>query len=185
MPQRMKESEMTTILILIIIILIAVAAIVTLIFVLRSAGSTPKKIDIHMSNGAHLSHGYISYDNNFFKGLSGEMEKTGIINQNMRHAQYEGKNICLVHMLTSRTYQLTLRPEVVLGRMDDDGIFTVADDAVSKRHCRILFDGTEVYLEDMGSLNHTFLNENIVKQPTALSNDDIIRIGNTRFRVLL
>lgn len=185
MPQKMKESNMTTLLILLIVIIIAAAAIITLIFVLRSPGSTPKNVDVHMSEGADLKRGYVSYDKNFFKGLSGEIEKTGIISRDMRRIQDEGRSICLVHLLTSGAYTVKLRPEIILGRLDDVGMFTVADDAVSKRHCRIFCDGAEVYVEDLGSMNHTFLNDNVIKQPTVLNNEDIIRIGNTRFRVLL
>ena len=37
---------------------------------------------------------------------------------------------------------------------------------VSKQHCRLFVSGSDLYLEDLGSANHTYLNGTIITEPT-------------------
>jgi serine phosphatase RsbU (regulator of sigma subunit) len=65
----------------------------------------------------------------------------------------------------------------VIGR--DPGCSVVLEDgAVSRKHCRIVRDGSRYYLEDMRSRNRTFLNkrELIPEVRYPLANDSVIRI---------
>lgn len=52
------------------------------------------------------------------------------------------------------------------------------NDAVSRRHARIVLKGDAFFLEDLQSRNKTYLNGNLVQSPTALGDNDIIRICN-------
>ena len=52
----------------------------------------------------------------------------------------------------------------------------------SQDHAHILFRQGQYWLEDLGSLNDTWLNEVQVKRPTVLANGDRIRIGDVIFR---
>lgn len=52
----------------------------------------------------------------------------------------------------------------------------------SQDHARILFRQGQYWLEDLGSLNKTYLNEMQVKRPTVLAHGDRIRIGQVIFR---
>lgn len=173
------------IVILLLVIIIAVLAIFVVLIILGSLKSSSKNIDIHMSGGADIKHGYVSYDNNFFKGLSGELVKTTVLNQDMRSNNHYGRSLILINQLTSQHYNLTLEPDIVLGRLEVDGIFIVQDASVSKEHCRIYFDGRDVYIEDLHSTNHTFINETRVIASQKLYTGDILRIGNTRFEIVL
>lgn len=52
----------------------------------------------------------------------------------------------------------------------------------SQEHARIIFKQGQYWLEDLGSLNHTFLNEVPVTKETVLANGDRLRIGEVIFR---
>ncbi len=52
---------------------------------------------------------------------------------------------------------------------------------VSREHARIRRDGWRVMLEDLGSTNGTFLNEERVLAPAALHDQDQIKIGDVVF----
>ncbi len=51
------------------------------------------------------------------------------------------------------------------------------DNSVSRHHARIIRRGTEILLEDMGSLNGTSINETLINQPTLLVPGDRLRFG--------
>lgn len=52
----------------------------------------------------------------------------------------------------------------------------------SQDHARIVYRQNQYWLEDLGSLNMTYLNDLVVKKPTVLANGDRIRIGEVNFR---
>jgi DNA-binding winged helix-turn-helix (wHTH) protein len=66
--------------------------------------------------------------------------------------------------------------ENVLGR---EGAAVVLDSpTVSRRHARVLVDGTGATIEDLGSKNGTFLNNESVTSPRPLADGDQIRVGS-------
>ena len=67
---------------------------------------------------------------------------------------------------------------VEIGR-DPNAGFHVDDDLVSRRHARVTSDDGAAYIEDLGSLNGTFVNGNQVKARTRLQPGDDILIGVT------
>ncbi|CCO07180.1 FHA domain-containing protein [Desulforamulus hydrothermalis] len=52
----------------------------------------------------------------------------------------------------------------------------------SHEHARIFYQQGQYWLEDLGSLNSTYLNEMPLTKPTVLANGDRIRIGEVIFR---
>lgn len=82
--------------------------------------------------------------------------------------------------------EITLhRGENVIGR-DDGVILWIDDNSVSRRHARIVVDGEEAVLEDLGSKNGTLLRGERVESPVRLFDEDLITIGpaSISFRVL-
>ena len=67
--------------------------------------------------------------------------------------------------------------EYVIGR-DPDAAIRIDASTVSRRHARIIVDGTGATLEDFGSKNGTFHGEARVSTPVALADGDAIRIGS-------
>jgi HAMP domain-containing protein len=68
----------------------------------------------------------------------------------------------------------------VLGRGDQAEI-RLEDPFASSRHARVLRQGGIVVLEDLGSTNGTFLNEELLSGPRPLHRGDRVRIGDSEF----
>ena len=68
----------------------------------------------------------------------------------------------------------------VLGRGDQAEI-RLDDPFASGRHARLTRQGPVVVLEDLGSTNGTYLNEELVGGPQPLHQGDRVRIGDSEF----
>jgi hypothetical protein len=72
--------------------------------------------------------------------------------------------------------------EITLGREDTDLVFE-DDGEVSRRHAVLRAAGGRVEIEDLGSTNGTFVNDNRITGPTVLSSGDKVRVGQTTLEV--
>lgn len=88
--------------------------------------------------------------------------------------QYDGAAAGKRFMLTQSS--------ITIGRRADKVDVWVDDASVSREHCRVSFLGTKASVTDLGSLNHTFVNDRMVLQSADLSNGDMLRVGNIRLR---
>jgi adenylate cyclase len=79
---------------------------------------------------------------------------------------------------------VTLGSRNSLGRHPDSTI-QILDKIVSKEHCRIALEGDTWVLEDLDSLNGTFLNGNRVNGKRPLVHGDELSLGATRARIEL
>jgi hypothetical protein len=70
--------------------------------------------------------------------------------------------------------------EVVLGRGDAAEI-RLQDPFASSRHARVYEQGRSVVIEDLGSTNGTYLNEELLEGPRPLHPGDRVRIGDSEF----
>ena len=71
----------------------------------------------------------------------------------------------------------------VLGRGDQAEI-RLEDPFASSRHARLVRQGGIVVLEDLGSTNGTYLNEELLEGPRPLHPGDRVRIGDSEFTYL-
>jgi pSer/pThr/pTyr-binding forkhead associated (FHA) protein len=82
---------------------------------------------------------------------------------------------------SNRGHSVDLSGEpVTLGRGGDSTI-RLDDDYVSTRHARFVTNGEEWFIEDLGSTNGTYLNEELLTGPQPLHPGDRIRIGDSEF----
>jgi hypothetical protein len=68
----------------------------------------------------------------------------------------------------------------VLGRGDAAEI-RLEDPYASSRHAQLIVQAGVVVLEDLGSTNGTYLNEEMLQGPAPLHNGDRVRIGDSEF----
>jgi hypothetical protein len=68
----------------------------------------------------------------------------------------------------------------VLGRGDVAEI-RLDDPFASSRHAQLILQAGIVVLEDLGSTNGTYLNEELLQGPAPLHNGDRVRIGDSEF----
>src|SRR5215510_10891050 len=76
---------------------------------------------------------------------------------------------------------VTLAARNSLGRHPDSSI-QILDKIVSKEHCRIILEGKTWVLQDLDSLNGTFLNGTRLTGSQALKDGDEFSLGATRAR---
>lgn len=72
--------------------------------------------------------------------------------------------------------------EILVGRSTQCDI-SLADESLSANHARMAHHHGQWWLEDTGSTNGTFLNNDRVTVPTVIISGDEIKCGNTRFNV--
>ena len=77
---------------------------------------------------------------------------------------------------TGREHPLT-GETITIGRAVQNEV-VITSKRVSREHARVRRDGWRVVLEDLGSTNGTFLNDERVLNPTALQDEDRIKIGD-------
>jgi pSer/pThr/pTyr-binding forkhead associated (FHA) protein len=72
--------------------------------------------------------------------------------------------------------------EIVIGRSGDLEM-VLAEDMVSRRHARILFQGDEILIEDMNSTNGTFVNGEKIRR-SRLREGDRVLVGTSILKVV-
>ncbi|MBN2091936.1 FHA domain-containing protein [candidate division KSB1 bacterium] len=98
----------------------------------------------------------------------------------------------LVHQRSGEEILLPAKNEVIIGREDPvSGIFPDVDttpfggeeDGVSRQHVKISQVGTHYYVEDLNSVNNTFVNHEKVtpKVPVEIADGDEIILGRAKF----
>jgi DNA-binding winged helix-turn-helix (wHTH) protein len=81
------------------------------------------------------------------------------------------------YRLVLKNREVMLHPgENLLGRLAE-GVVWIESSTASRRHARILVEGGEVVLEDLGSKNGTFLHGERISAPTRLADGDEFRLG--------
>jgi pSer/pThr/pTyr-binding forkhead associated (FHA) protein len=78
--------------------------------------------------------------------------------------------------------QLPLGEVVLIGRASDCQLL-LEDDYVSTRHARISRVGAGFQVEDLGSTNGTYVNNQRISAPTPFGIGDVLRIGRTLMSV--
>lgn len=89
-------------------------------------------------------------------------------------------------MNTDHTFEASLSGGIIIGRSSDVSSLVIDyDKSVSKKHCRIYLKGNDVYIEDLGSANKTYVNDVQITSPQIIRNTDEIKIGRVRFGVTI
>lgn len=73
--------------------------------------------------------------------------------------------------------------EITIGR-DDENAVHLALETISRRHARLFIKAGTHYIEDLGSTNGTFINEEEIAGPTPLRNGDLVRCGGAVFKFI-
>ncbi len=87
----------------------------------------------------------------------------------------------LVEHGSGETFPLGFEPTSI-GRHDDNEII-LPDVQVSRHHAEIVMQGGRWVIADLGSANGTFVNGEKLTGPRVLNHGDLVRVGQTQFRV--
>lgn len=72
---------------------------------------------------------------------------------------------------------------VVIGRGADCDV-SLADTYLSTRHARIAKDGGDLTIEDLGSTNGTYVNEELLRGRALLERGDVVQVGGVLLEVV-
>ena len=90
--------------------------------------------------------------------------------------------VCTEGRRRGESYQVPTDGSLDIGRAPDN-VIVLDDDGVSRYHARLLCDNGTVWLQDAGSRNGVFVNEQRLTQARALKVGDRIFIGEHVFQV--
>ncbi|HEY9856534.1 MAG TPA: FHA domain-containing protein [Stenomitos sp.] len=110
-------------------------------------------------------------------------------------ASYAAKIVITRGGTVGKEFALEGSSETHIGRWDPDGgafpeVDLTSDDdeaKISRKHARVFIEGGEYYLEDLGSLNGTYVNRGprlLPGSPQILKDGDEIVMGKTFFKFL-
>ncbi len=72
---------------------------------------------------------------------------------------------------------------IVIGRGADCDV-SLADTYLSTRHARVANDGGDLTIEDLGSTNGTYVNEELLRGRARLERGDVIQVGGVLLEVV-
>jgi pSer/pThr/pTyr-binding forkhead associated (FHA) protein len=74
------------------------------------------------------------------------------------------------------------RNKLLIGRAEECDVRPLSEE-VSRRHCAIVVGPSDVWVEDLGSRNGTFVNGTQIAEKTRVTDGDLVRIGSLELRV--
>lgn len=84
----------------------------------------------------------------------------------------------------TRNIVLVSSKETIIGRNQYQADEVIYDErSVSQKHCRIYTRENRVFVEDLNSLNHTFVNGEEIKDETEITTGSVLKIGRIEFDV--
>lgn len=79
--------------------------------------------------------------------------------------------------------RVTVKETLIIGRGEDADLF-IDDREISRRHSVFRWSGDVLEVEDLGSLNGTWVNGARILAPTRLAADDVVKLGTTTMKVV-
>ena len=74
------------------------------------------------------------------------------------------------------------RSKLLIGRAEECDVRPLSEE-VSRRHCAVHVGPADVWVEDLGSRNGTFVNGVRIKEKTKVATGDLIRVGGLELKV--
>ncbi|MCB9783942.1 MAG: FHA domain-containing protein [Candidatus Omnitrophica bacterium] len=75
-------------------------------------------------------------------------------------------------------------PKMTVGKMTDNDLCLSRDPAVSRRHCEVRVQGSDLVLYDLGSSNGTYVDGKRIEGPTPLLDGSMVLVGRTRLFIM-
>jgi pSer/pThr/pTyr-binding forkhead associated (FHA) protein len=100
-------------------------------------------------------------------------------------ASARGKKLFL-RVMEPEDYQgqtFDVEDELTIGRATTCGISTPEDIYTSTLHARVFRHNEQLWVEDLGSTNGTYLNSERIAQAQRLAKGDVLQVGSTVFEV--
>lgn len=97
------------------------------------------------------------------------------------------KKISLFNCSNGNTYQIKIYTYLTIGRspqMSGENYLGIeGDTTISRNHCRLEQRSNDIYITDLDSSNHTFLNGEQIDTSKKVNKGDCIKIGKTKLKI--
>lgn len=94
------------------------------------------------------------------------------------------EKVVLVDKKTQQKFQVPMADRIVIGRNSNmSQLVLKGDKAVSGKHCTLIYEMGQFYLEDLGSANGTYVNQKKIKGKIEIANGDELVMGRRKFEV--
>lgn len=103
-----------------------------------------------------------------------------------RYTNGYSTDISLINRQSGVVYQSVINNELYIGRQcaQYTGSFLQINESdISKIHCRVYGYAGNLYIEDLNSSNHTYLNGRRIVKPELLRNNDVVNLGKTAYQI--
>jgi hypothetical protein len=90
--------------------------------------------------------------------------------------------IRLIDVESGMVYEAYLDKQLEIGRAGSQAAIQLNDSMVSHKHCMISRKGEQILIQDLGSTNHTWVNNCILEAPIPLAFGDLVTIGSHTYR---
>ncbi|MBQ3101178.1 MAG: FHA domain-containing protein [Clostridia bacterium] len=148
--------------------------------------------DVIVSGGVDVVTGQMTKNDHLhFNGMDDYKFETLCLSGDLaaNNSHRKSHSLRLISQNDGVQYAASFVNEVIVGRADapsSDAVITVKNDnSVSGRHCRIYKSNGAFYIQDLGSSNHTYLNQRILTVPSVIKNGDIIKIGKNYYQTFI
>lgn len=94
-------------------------------------------------------------------------------------SSFAGLCIRISHINTGQLYDIYLENQVVIGREGGSAFLQLRDSLISNKHCMIYRKGEQIFIQDLDSTNHTYLNGCVLESPMPICSGDLIQIGRS------
>ncbi len=176
-----------------VVVIVICAAFVVFVFImllLIKLGIIGHKSPLGSVNKIHINGG-MNVD--FMSGRSADIGLTGFGENSLGTVvvgveNEGGLNIIFENVITGMTFSGVLIDRLIVGRKFDNNYsnLEISDDkSISKLHIEVIRDKNLVYIRDLGSTNHTWINGNYLTDITNVYSGDIIRLGNSEYRIYI
>jgi pSer/pThr/pTyr-binding forkhead associated (FHA) protein len=89
-----------------------------------------------------------------------------------------------VEIGSEKSEKLFTKNEITIGR-DPSCDFSLQDEAISQRHCKLSYLQKHWWAEDMASTNGTYLNDTLIDSPIILTDGDQLQLGHIKISIQL
>jgi len=142
-------------------------------------------IDMEMGAARYDSYSRKSSTTKFSYGStrpSHFQDETVLLHSRLKSSRraLERKGTTPTAMLWNRERLELNKDRIAIGRAEDNDV-AIPQEEVSQHHCQIVREGSDLFLEDLGSTNGTFANGGLLQGRFRLSIGDVVSVGTWLF----
>lgn len=118
--------------------------------------------------------------------IKGDGDKRGLVTPVT--GQFQAIMVRIMNVYDGSYNDYPLDHQLIIGREGTglaDVIARYYDSNMSAKHCKLYRQGNQIYIQDLGSTNHTYVNSCLLEGSVPCNTGDIVQMGNTIVKLFL